>query len=308
MKVEWPDGKNFAFTVFDDTDLATLHNVRPIYDLLAKLGLRTTKSIWPLKGNEVTVNDGDTCEDPAYLAWLQELKQVGFEIGYHMAASSTSDRQRTLLGLDTFEELFGENPTTMANHASCHENIYWGESRLTGWRRLVYNAVTRFHYKGRFRGHIEGDPLFWGDLCRERIKYVRGFVFPEINTLKVCPYMPYHDPLRPYVNYWFASSEGPDVVSFNKLLSESSLDRLEEEGGACIMYTHFGAGFYRDGQIDSRFAELMTNIASRNGWFVTVATLLDFLHAKHGHRVISPRERSTLERKWLGNKLFTGTS
>ena len=308
MKIEWPDGKHFAFTIFDDTDLATLHNVRPIYDFLTDIGLRTTKSVWPLKGTETTVNDGDTCEDKEYLAWLLELRKLGFEIGYHMATSSTSDRQRTELGLKRFAELFGENPTTIANHASCHENIYWGESRLTGWRRLVYNLATRFRYQGRFRGHIEGDPLFWGDLCREKIKYVRSFVFPEINTLKVCPFMPYHDPLRPYVNYWFASSEGPNVVSFNEQVSESNLDTLEQEGGACIMYTHFGAGFYRDGRIDARFAELMKKISSRNGWFVPVSTLLDYLHAKQGHHIISNRERSRLERKWLGNKLFTGTT
>ena len=26
-KISWPDGKNFAFTVFDDTDYSTLKNV-----------------------------------------------------------------------------------------------------------------------------------------------------------------------------------------------------------------------------------------------------------------------------------------
>lgn len=308
MKIEWPDGKRFAFTVFDDTDLATLKNVRPIYQFLEEHGLRTTKSVWPLRGTDVTVNDGDTCEDKEYLEWLLKLKLSGFEIGYHMAASSTSDRQRTQLGLERFVQLFDESPTTMANHASCLENIYWGDSRLTGWRKKVYNLITRFRYQGQFRGHIKGDPLFWGDLCNEKIKYVRGFVYPEINTLKVCSFMPYHDPLRPYVNYWFASSEGPNVNSFNQRLSERNQDKLEQEGGACIMYTHFGAGFFSDGQIHPRFAQLMSRISSKNGWFVPVSTLLDYLTTKHGHYVITGQERNKLERKWLMNKLFTGTS
>ena len=39
------------------------------------------------------------------------------------------------------------------------------------------------------------------------IEQVRNFVFSDINTLKSCPYMPYQDPTKPYVNYWFASSE-----------------------------------------------------------------------------------------------------
>lgn len=48
--IPWPDGKRFAFTIFDDTDHQTLENVPPVYDFLSDLGLRTTKSVWPLKG------------------------------------------------------------------------------------------------------------------------------------------------------------------------------------------------------------------------------------------------------------------
>lgn len=308
MSIEWPDGKRFAFTVFDDTDLATLENVRPVYQFLQGRGLRTTKSVWPLKGFETTVNDGDTCEDKKYLAWLQQLKTSGFEIGYHMAASSTSDRQRTQLGLEKFTGHFDQDPVTMANHASCLENIYWGEDRLTDWRRQAYNLMTRSRYRGRFRGHVRSDSLFWGDICREKIKYVRGFVLREINTLKACPFMPYHDPLRPYVNYWFASAEGANLRSFNQQLSAVNQDRLEQEGGACIMYTHFGAGFFTDGHIDSQFAELINRLSSKNGWFVPVSTLLDYLITKRGHHVVTKQERSRLERRWLVNKLFTGTS
>ena len=44
---------------------------------------------------------------------------------------------------------------------------------------------------------VEGSPLFWGDKCRDHIKYVRNFVFDDINTLAACPHMPYHDRARP---------------------------------------------------------------------------------------------------------------
>ena len=43
-KLQWPDGKDFAFTIFDDTDLATLDNVNEVYSLLSDYGLITTKS------------------------------------------------------------------------------------------------------------------------------------------------------------------------------------------------------------------------------------------------------------------------
>jgi len=45
-EVAWPDGKRFAFTIFDDTDGTTLLNGPPIYDALTRHGLRITKSVW----------------------------------------------------------------------------------------------------------------------------------------------------------------------------------------------------------------------------------------------------------------------
>lgn len=81
---------------------------------------------------------------------------------------------------------------------------------------MVYDVLTGFRNHGRFRGHVPAQRLFWGDVCRERIKYVRNFVFGDIDTLAACPVMPDHDPDRPLVNYWFASSEGAIVDTFNQ--------------------------------------------------------------------------------------------
>ena len=104
----------------------------------------------------------------------------------------------------------------MAQHYDCRESVYWGEHRLSGTLRHLYNLVTLWRNHKKFFGHVNGHPLFWGDFCREHVQYVRNFVFREINTLKLCPFMPYHDPRRPYVNYWFASSEGANVQLFIK--------------------------------------------------------------------------------------------
>jgi hypothetical protein len=304
--IAWPDNKRFAFTIFDDTDYATLQNVRDVYSFLGDLGFRTTKSVWPTKGPEEPICGGDTCEDDAYLKWLVQLKQAGFEIGYHLATYHTSTREQTIAGLDRFAELFGQNPSTMANHSGCRENIYWGSARLSGLNRMLYNSATGFRYSNMFRGHIKNDPLFWGDICRERIKYVRNFVFPEINTLRECPAMPYHDPDRPYVNYWFASSEGARIEPFLRCLTPERQDRLEIEGGACIMYTHLACGFYENGSLHARFTELMTRLSRKNGWFVPVSTLLDYILEKRGPHTITAAERAGLERRWLRHKLRTG--
>jgi hypothetical protein len=307
-RIVWPQGRTFAFTVFDDTDLATLENVKPVYDFLGELGFRTTKSIWPLRspGDGDVERGGSTCEVPAYVSWLQDLQSQGFEIGYHLATSCTSSRDQTRLGLERFGELFGPERVTMSNHMTNKEGIYFGAERLSGVRRLAHRLYQNARGHSPTRGHVIGDPLFWGDLCEEHVAYCRNFVFLDINTLKACPVMPYHDPARPYVRRWFASSEGQLVDNFNATLTEANQDQLVQQGGACIMYTHFGAGFFHDGRLNPRFESLMRRLAGLGGWFVPVRTLLDFLVSVQGEHTLTSRERTRLEWRWLRHKIRVG--
>ena len=304
-KICWPEGKAFAFTIFDDTDRSTVANLRYLYDFLHDWGLRTTKSVWTLKGNGEK-SAGDTCDNGEYLAWAKSLQEKGFEIGFHNATYHTSLREQTQAGLEKFFEFFGHWPHALANHQNNEEGIYWGDARLTNPNKLIYNILTKFRNKNKFRGHVIGDQLFWGDLCHKYIKYVRSFIHNDINTLKQCPYMPYHDPDRPYVKWWFTSSDGSSVKTFNQTLTGNNQDRLEEEGGACIMYTHFGNGFYQDGLLDNNFRRLMERLSQKNGWFVPVSTLLDYLRDQKGEKVISPSERLLLECRWLIYKIGVG--
>jgi hypothetical protein len=307
-RVTWPDGKAFAFTIFDDTDYATMDNVPEVYAFLADLGFRTTKTVWPVESEGAALCRGATCEDEVYLEWVRGLQARGFEIAWHMASYSGSSRGQTIQALDRFKHLFGSYPRSMANHSGCVENIYWGDARLSGLNRLSYDVLTAMKFHQRYKGHVEGSEYFWGDVCKERIEYVRNFVFGDINTLKAVPFMPYHDPHRPFVNQWFAASEGPEFRSFIECIKEAEQDRLEEEGGACIMYTHLACGFYRDGEIDTRFRQVMERLSRRNGWFVPVSGLLDYLRKINGEHVITDDERTRLERRWLKHKLMVGRS
>lgn len=307
-ELKWPNGKQFAFTIFDDTDAATLSNVPPVYEFLASRGFRTTKSVWPVRGTREPICGGETCEDDPYLEWIYRLRQQGFEIGYHMTTYHSSLREETRAGLDRFASLFGSEPITMANHSGCEENIYWGSRRLSGLNRVAYDVLTRFRFHTKYRGDIEDDKFFWGDLCAQRVKYVRNFVTSEINTLKTCPWMPYHDPRRPYVKNWYASSEGPKLASFVQTLAEANQDRLEEEGGACIMYAHLASGFYENGALNGRFKMLMERLSRKNGWFVPVGTLLDYLKKQQGEHILTDAERNQLERTWLRHKMRVGRS
>ena len=71
-RFEFPGGKRFAFTVVDDTDVATVAGVKPVYDLLDSLGMRVTKTVWPVACPEGSKNfsSSETLEDPDYLAWV----------------------------------------------------------------------------------------------------------------------------------------------------------------------------------------------------------------------------------------------
>ncbi len=303
-----PDGKRFAFTIFDDTDSATLENVRDVYALLADLGLRTTKSCWIVDGDPLQGKfPGDTCDRPAYRQWLQAIQSQGFEIGWHGATWHGVPRAVTIAALDTFAELFGHYPKTAANHTRSPGGIYWADARLSGVVKRLYRLLTFGRNRGKYRGHIGGDDHYWADICKERITYYRNFVFQDVNTLKACPFMPYFDPDRPLVNHWFASSNGRDIRTYNRCLAEKNQDRLEEEGGVCIMYTHFANDFWEDGRINPRFEKLMRRLAAKNGWFVPVHVLLDRLRESQGQRVITAEERGRLERKWLWEKVFVGT-
>jgi hypothetical protein len=110
------------------------------------------------------------------------------------------------------------------------------------------------------------------------------------------------------VNYWFASAEGAQAPAFLERISEAKLDQLEADGGACIMYTHFGLGFW-DGRLKRQFVERMTSLARRRGWFVPVSQLLDYLLAqKGGQSILRDAERRELERRWLMHKVRFGNA
>lgn len=303
IKIKWPNNKKFAFTICDDTDFATIKNIEPIYDFLFDLGMRTTKLVWVYRGNKNSLNIGETCEDIDYRHFLLNLQNKGFEISLHNVAASTSERKSIGKGLKQFKKIFGNFPKIHCNHTGCLDNIYWDKYRLTGWRRLLFKLVIPKRSISSY-GHIPGHEYFWGDLCREHITYVRNFTFDEINTLKLCPEMPYHDANKPYVNFWFAATNGSAPKYFKKNFTIPRIDRLIEDGGLCIVYSHFGANFMVDNKIDTHFRKIMEYIGYKEGWFVPVSDVLDYLRkgANREKRRITAVKLLTLELRWMFDK------
>jgi hypothetical protein len=305
----FPDGNDFAFTVLDDTDGSTLEGIAPIYRLLRDLGIQVTKSVWPLANVPGAPYAGATLNDRDYLDFVLELKKEGFEISLHNVRNSDSPREVVEEGLEEFRRRLGEFPSCHANHMFNKDNLYWGSGRLSNpIRRTFYELATRFRYYGAFEGHLKNSPHFWGDICKRHITYVRNFVFDEINLDRVNATLPYRDPSKPFVNFWFSSCDGGDVVRFSKMLSEENQDRLEAEGGVCIMYTHFASGFCERGRVDTRVEALLRRLAKKRGWFVPVTPLLNHLRNNRTDSTIPPAELALMENRWFQGKLRTGSS
>jgi len=52
----------------------------------------------------------------------------------------------------------------------------------------------------------------------------------------------------------------------------------------------------------------MERLSKKNGWFVPVSTLLDFLKKEIKAQEINPKQRRALEWKWLFDKLILGST
>lgn len=292
-EITFPHGKAFAFTIVDDTDMATLERIRPVYEVLDRYGLRTTKTVWVLESAETyhAPNQGDSLQEPAYRDFILDLQSKGFEIGLHGIRGGSSKRAEILRGLEEFRRILGRDPTLHVNHSLNRDNLYWGEHR---WSFAPFRWLYALRKGPSFTGHDYNSPRFWGDAALERVRYVNQFTFSNINLLEVTSSFPYHLPEKPYVNFWFPTSNGKNLDALEILLSNANLDRLEREGGVCLVYTHLGAGSFNtpDG-VNPRFEVLMREVASRNGWFAPASEILAHLEKQPGWRA-TPGWRETI--------------
>lgn len=300
LELALPGNKRFAFTVIDDTDAATLANIKPVYELLERLGLLATKTVWPVGCPEGSKNfSGDaTLEDNDYCAFVLDLQRRGFEITWHGGTMESSTRERSIAALERFREIFGHYPRIHANHALNRENLYWGVDRID-------QPIIRFLYRriiglpaNYFEGHVFASRYWWGDQSAKHIKYVRNLTFSDINTLRVNPSMPYRDERRPCGALWFSATDAEDAEEFAWLLRPEQQERLEAERGVCLVATHFGKGFVSDRGVHPVVRERLEALAQRPGWFPTVSDLLDWLLARRDATDLPRCEWQRMQWQW----------
>src|SRR5438477_552667 len=144
--MKFPQGKQFAFTILDDTDDSTLENVKPVYDALKTHGIRTTKTVWPVdcpEGSRIFFA-ADTLQRKPYLEFVRQLGVDGFEIAFHGATMESSRRDRTVQALDFLKAEFGAYPTLFCNHGHNRDNLYWGYKRFqTSWLRRMVGLLRK---------------------------------------------------------------------------------------------------------------------------------------------------------------------
>ncbi len=291
--MEFPKGKQFAFTIIDDTDSDQIENTRPVYEFLSKLGIKTTKTVWALPSRDRY--KGLSLSDYKYRQYIKKLQRDGSEIAFHNVGSGRFTRQDVLDGLEIFKQFIGHYPTIQINHGENADNIYWGTKRFS-----LLKPLWRF---SKFRGDDPESIHFWGDYHQKYIRFTRNFTFKNLNTLKADPFMPYRDMNKPFANYWFSASAAPDIEKFNQLVNQEKLDRLIAEDGLAIIYTHFASGFTRGGRLDRTFQRNMAYLARRNGWFAPAGEILEYL-LKHGRgEQIAGPDKFKLELRWLINRL-----
>jgi hypothetical protein len=284
--VTFPGGRRFAFSVFDDTDNGTIANLSPVYELLNEHRVLTTKSVWvyPPRGRF----SGQSLRDEDYLGFIRKLQSQGFEIALHGVGDGSFTRQEIMDGLAIFHEKIGHYPRIHTNHSQNPGNLYWRHERFAFPISGLYRAASGFLKPGSRTsndslGSQASSTQFWGDIAKRHILYMRNLTFNDIDTLTCDPRMPYEVRRKSeYSNLWFSSSDGHTVDEMTDLLAPKNLDRLEEQGGACIVYTHFASGFVgADGRVAAPFRRAIEDLAGRAGWFVPVGTLLDHLRASH---------------------------
>lgn len=307
MTHPFPGGRTFAFTIIDDTDVATVENVAPIYRLLERLGMRTTKTVWPLGCPEGSrdFSSSQTLEDPDYRDFVLDLQRRGFEIASHGATMESSARERTLRGLEEMRATFGSYPAVHANHANNREGLYWGTARVDdGLVRAAYRLILG--ERDLFDGHVDGSPYWWGDMARAHVRYVRNLTYESLDVSRINPTLPYHDPRRPHVNWWFSAADAENRAAFNALLRPEAQDALEAGNGIAIVATHFGKEFVSDGRVDDETVRLLEMLSRRSGWFVPVGQLLDWLREQGKGGTLPEREWRRMQWRWLRDLLRRG--
>lgn len=270
-----PKEFDFAFIIVDDTDCAILPDIAEVYSLLAKNGIRSTKTVWSFPPKDEPKNYGGSLSDLDYSEWINNLSEKGFEIGLHNVGSGSFKRREIKQGLNRFHQVLGYNPKIHVNHSYNPDNIYSGDKRFGKFFQVLIRIIYP-NYKG-FDGENPRSAHFWGDLHKKYIKYSRNIELPSLDISKYFNQLPFiYKNKKKYSNYWYPVTFAPNPWMWNRLVNKKSIDKLEKNRGIAIVYTHFGYYHLESNEMDAKFVESINYIGKKNAWCVTISEFLDY--------------------------------
>ena len=297
-KIVWPEGKQFAFTVFDDADWETLENVGGVYSLLADCGLRTTKSCWVVRGDP----------DKGYAGGANRRRRRPLA----MAAATCSRRDSRSAGTARTwhslprRELTGRRWRSSPSFSAIipsrpritpvDEAIYWGSDRLTGFHSFLYNLLTALSQQPASIAATSKATNTSGATCagrRSSISAISSFrTSTRCGAARSC---------RTTTRTGRTSTIGlprPTAPRCSDLIAASpsgSRTSWRRRGAPASCTPTSPTVSPRGGKVDPQFEQLVRRLAAKNGWFVPVTTLLDYLLSVRRRHEITPVERRRLE-------------
>jgi hypothetical protein len=262
MKLSWlPGSYKAAVSITDDPDNGSLPRFKAIYDFLMEINFPTTRAMWVYPKTEYTGTPplkidftASLLSDPECLQYCKKLQSKGFEICLHGASCGNNNRKRTLDALNFVEEHFKSSQVFIC-HSKNAENLYWDANTANF---PVEKKLLQLYTKNRCFGEMPDSQYFWGDICREKINFIRLYRTRSVNTLAFNPSMPYHDFSKPFVNYWFSATKG----YIPNLFSENNLDQLCDQNGASILYQYMHKYVNEDLKIPKQLRETMERVAA----------------------------------------------
>ena len=98
--------------------------------------------------------------------------------------------------------------------------------------------------------------------------------------------MPYKDRIYDeFCNYWYSPTFAPNQLMFNHIVNKKSIDKLESEGGVCILYTHLGY-YYKNGKVDEGFKKMISYIGKKIVvFFFPVSDVLDIIQQQKKQKI-----------------------
>lgn len=274
MKPVWlPGFYEMGMAITDDPDNGSFDQFKTMYDFLKHLRLPTTRAMWVYEPTEATGTPalpikffGPVLTEKKCLDYCKMLHANGFEICLHGASSGNNSRERMINALEYLEKEIGPAITYIC-HSKNAENLYW-DGKCVNSR--LFSTFLKLYINNACFGEVEGSNYFWGDLCKNKIQFIRLFRTRRVNTLAFNPSMPYHDLHKPYVNYWFSATKG----YLSRLLEPKEIDRLCNEHGASIMYQYLHKYVNNKGVIDPLVKTALERIASDSRIFFRPASVV----------------------------------